>query len=67
MAGSRPFVEPEDGTEAFEIYLETEGCSVTNCRIEATDPFEAAELAGDADWCPGWCRRLAEAMGGNTP
>lgn len=61
MPENRGFVEPEDGTEAFELFLKTEGCSVTACRVEAADPLEAADLAEGAEWCPGWCADLAAA------
>lgn len=62
-----PVPEPEEGTEAFEVLMMTEGCSVTECRGEAYDPYEAAVLYTGESWCPGHCARYWELTAPDSP
>ena len=50
---------PEEGTEAFHVLGLTEECSVTVCRGDAADPYEAACAYTGKPWCPGHCARYA--------
>jgi len=50
---------PAEGTEACRMLEMAEGCSVTVCRGEPRDPYEAAAAYSGEPWCPGYCARYA--------
>lgn len=53
---------PYGSPKAEKLYILTEECSVTRCKVEASSPEEASNAAGDAEWCPGWCAAFVAEM-----
>ena len=55
-------VVPYGSPEAERLYMLTEECNVTRCKVDASSPEEAAIAAGDAEWCPGGCAAFVAEM-----